>query len=494
MKNKRLARYRQVALEVEKLIRSRAYEPGERIPSVREMCERSGSSITTILNAYIFLERMGLVEARPQSGFFVRTAASSRKTEPRPLAAMESIEDLIVSGFINTIINPDFVQLSELIPSADLLPAKVLLKITSQISLRGDALALQFDDPRGNWDLRRQIARHLSAEGTSILPNEVLVTTGEMESWNVCLRTLGRPGATVLVQPSLYFGMLEVIRSMGMVAKELPCLSDGRLDLTGLGNLLRQETPAACILMPNFSSPKGPLLSDDTKEQLVNLLSERNIPLIEDDVYGELQLTSSRSRTLKEFDKRGLVIFCSSFAKTLSPGFRVAWVAAGQFHDALLRNRFFVSIAAPSLSQRVLAQYLTRGYYVRHLRFMRQQLKKRCRLYRECLLHYFPPGTEVEKPSSGHALWVTPPNVCDTTLLAKLALERKILLIPGTVLSASGSFGNSFRLSFMGPFTPDAEKAIETLGRLVLQCNPSHPQIVTQKCPRTVPGLLNSAR
>src|SRR5581483_1890346 len=131
------------------------------------------------------------------------------------------------------------------------------------------------------------------------------------------------PGDTVAVESPTYYGLVQMLRDLGLKALPIPTDSAQGLDPDALEAALKRNRVAACALIANYNNPTGSLMPDKNKQRVVQVLAARKIPLIEDDIYGDLQHEGLRPRCLKAFDRDGGVLLCSSFSKTLAPGFRV---------------------------------------------------------------------------------------------------------------------------------------------------------------------------
>jgi len=226
----------------------------------------------------------------------------------------------------------------------------------------------------------------------------------------------------------------------------------------------------AVLASPNFSNPLGARMPDETKERLVRMLTRRDIPLIEDDVYGDLAFDGTRPRPAKAFDTEGNVLLCGSISKTLAPGYRVGWVAPGKHRDAVEKLKFAHVVSSPTPTQMAVAEFLAEGGYDRHVRKLRRILAAQSDRYREAIAHHFPEGTRVSRPQGGFVVWVEMREEgngrVNAVSLQLRALDRGIAIAPGTIFSARQRFANCIRISTAHPWSPRIERAIATLGEL----------------------------
>jgi DNA-binding transcriptional MocR family regulator len=207
-------------------------------------------------------------------------------------------------------------------------------------------------------------------------------------------------------------------------------------------------------------------MSDSNKRQLVKLLARHDIPLIEDDTYGDLAFASDRPSVCKSFDEGGRVLLCSSFSKTLAPGARVGWCAPGRYLEQAKVLKFCNTIATTTPPQQAIAQYMASGGYVHQLRRTRKIYAERVALVTASVQRHFPPGTRASRPSGGHVLWVELPQGSDSIALFERAAAMKISFAPGPLFSTSGGYLNCMRLNCAFPCDARLEQAIRVLGQL----------------------------
>jgi DNA-binding transcriptional MocR family regulator len=328
------------------------------------------------------------------------------------------------------------------------------------------AHSARYDPAVGQEELRRQIARRSVSYGCDFSPKELVITCGGMETLNLGLRAVARHGDVIAIESPTYFSILQIIESLGMKAVEIPTHPKTGMDLEALERAIRSHGVRACISMTNCHNPLGFVLDDNYKKELVALLSRHNVPLIEDDVYGDLTFNGIRPKTAKAFDTEGIVLLCSSFSKVLAPGFRVGWIHAGRFQKAVTHLKFINTIASPSLPQLTIAEFIHSGGYDRYLRTLRSTLFNNVQFYSQAILRYFPEGTKVSRPAGGYVLWVELPERVDCVRLYRAALANGISIVPGSVFSASSRFTHHIRMSCGNPWSPSIDQALIALGKL----------------------------
>ena len=227
-----------------------------------------------------------------------------------------------------------------------------------------------------------------------------------------------------------------------------------------------RESVAAVVSVGTFNNPTGSVVPREARQQIVRMLASRNIPLIEDDIYGELYLGQHKPLPYKAFDQSGQVMTCSGFSKTIAPGYRVGWVVADRYMNELKDLKLISSSATPTLTQRVMADFLADGRYDRHLTRLRRACREQLQATRQAVLAGFPTGTRISEPTGGYVLWIQLPRGMDANRLYRDAISENISITPGALFSSTGRFRNFLRLCAGQPFTDEIAQGIARLGEL----------------------------
>jgi DNA-binding transcriptional MocR family regulator len=360
----------------------------------------------------------------------------------------------------------DIVPLGSAFPSPLLFPLQKLTQSMASSMRALDPWSTVTDLAPGNAELRRMIAQRYQQDGAQVGSDDIVVTNGAMEALNLCLQAVTRPGDSVIIESPSFYAALQALERLELNAVEVATHPRDGIDLAALAAVLARGEAKACWLMSSFQNPLGSLMSDAKKKALVDLLARHGVPLIEDDVYGELYFGSKRPALAKAFDTHGLVMHCSSYSKCLAPGFRIGWAAPGRFARAVGRLKLATSLSAPMPSQLALADYLGRGGYERHLRQLRAALAVQQQHMLDAVERHFPPGTRVTRPQGGYFLWVAMPDGVDALALHRSALLHGISIAPGPIFSAQRGFRNCVRLNYGHGWDARFEAAMATLGRL----------------------------
>ena len=467
-------RYIQLAASLESKIANGVYRAGEKLPSVRKLHQQTGLSITTVYQSLIELEKRGVVEARQKSGFYVKPRLTHILPPPtlkrhRPVAKKVSI-NAVAASIVEAMGDRRILQLGGTVVSPDLLPHKELHRIVRTMTHKNltDLMTL-YENPTGNVALRRQLARRSLdlLQETGI--DDIVVTSGCIEAVSLCLQAVARPGDTILVESPTYPWFLQLIEDLNMLALELPTDPSSGVDLDSLEETTRKHVVKAAILVPNFHNPLGFLMPDDKKKFLVSFMQKRNIPIIEDDIHGDLYFSGQRPATLKSFDRSGMVLYCNSFSKTVAPGLRIGWTIPGAFHDRVRQLKINTGIASPGITQHVVAEYLNRGSHERHLRNLRTALKNQVHNMAMLVAHNFPEGTRITAPKGGLMLWIEMNSRVDGLKVFHTAREAGISILPGAMCSTTRRYNHCIRISCGSPVNKKIEAGIQTLADIARQ-------------------------
>jgi len=462
--------YVQIASTFTRQVAKGALRPGDRVPSLRRLSRQHRVSMSTALQAYLWLENHGYIEARPQSGFYVRTPFARLIPEPqfeaKRLVTTALGTDAILSNILAAAQDPANIPFGAGAASPELFPNRRLDLILRRIIRQQPLHSSHYVFPPGAEPLRRQIARRAAESHCSLSPGEITITCGALEAIHLALRAVAHRGTVIAVESPAYFGILGSAASLGMKVVEIPTHPQQGMDLAELDRAVRRHNVKVCITMTNCQNPLGYVLPDSYKKALVELAEKHNLVVIEDEVYGDLVFQGPRPRPLKSFDRKGMVLLCSSVSKTVSPGLRIGWVAAGQFHAEIERLKLLTNVATAALPQLIIAEFLQSGGYDRHLKRLRATLAAQMEAVRQAIAKYFPDGTRISRPAGGYMLWVQLPPEIDALKLYKDALAEHISILPGTIFSATGRFKNCIRINCGHAWSETHDRALLTLSRL----------------------------
>jgi DNA-binding transcriptional MocR family regulator len=468
--------YESLAVKIEEQIRGGILAAGEKLPSIRFMGRQENASPATVVGAYELLRSRGWIEGRERSGFYVASIQAPPLTEAK--AAPEFVkpasldpDDLILS-LRQAMHNPRIFPFGTAAPMPDFFPVKALNRCLAQVIRDEPAILSEYRFPPGAESLRQQLRKRFAGLGVKLAVDDIITTSGAIDAIGLALSTVARPGDIIAVETPTYFGILQLLRSLGYKILEIPLDTESGLTPGRFRQALQKSAGKlrALICVANFSNPLGTLMEDAHKRELVQLAADAGVTIIEDDIYGDLAFDGTRPKPLKAFDAQDTVILCGSFAKTISPALRVGFACSRKFAPAILAQRAARTSGVSALAEEALALYLASGHYERHLRGIRRDYRTLTAQYTNALLANFPKGTRVSQPAGGFVLWVQLPGTTDSRLLQAKALEKNISLAPGPLFSSNHSdYGQYIRINCAIPWSTQSQKAVEKLSNIIAQ-------------------------
>jgi DNA-binding transcriptional MocR family regulator len=464
-------RYEELANFITGLVDSGTLPPGSQIPSLRRVSRQRNVSVATALQAYRLLEDRGVIEARPQSGYYVAKGGAISLKAPGVSAPPGKAATVTVSGLVLQLLeyaaDPRLVPLGCAIPSAELLAAGGLDRFLARTArVKGTEYNI-YTGPKGDPRLRQELARRALRWGQALSPEEIAITCGCTEALMLALKAVARPGDTIAVESPTYFGLLHALEALDLKALELPTDAISGIDLPALDKALKGKSVKACLFSSSFNNPLGCTMSDETKIALLDLLAKHGVPLIEDDIYGDIYFGKDRPKPFMALDRRGNTIYCSSFSKTIAPGYRIGWIATRRYMQRVLDHKFASTLCGPALTQAAFADFLSSGGYDHHLRRIRRAFADNISHMLRAVDRTFPPSTKVSRPAGGFVLWLELRKPVSSRALFDEALHSGICFAPGDVFSASGRYANCLRLSCGHAWDRRLENGVGKLGEIV---------------------------
>ena len=465
-------RYEELASFITALVSDGTLEPGTRVPSLRQISRQRQISISTALQAYRLLEDRSVIEARPQSGYYVtrsngksaRGSATSAAPELSPARIVAGPSDL--SRLLECAANPALVPLGCAIPSAGLLAGAHLDRFLARAARVAGNSHNRYTVPKGELRLRRAIARRALRWGQALSAEDIVISTGCTEALTLALRVVARPGDAIAVESPTHFGVLNALTALDLKPHELPTDRRTGVDLSALAEALEHGIVRACLFSSSFNNPLGFTLANERKVALLQLLATHQVPLIEDDIYGDLHFGRERPTPFAALDQHDNTLYCSSFSKTVAPGYRIGWIATRRYIERVLERKLAFTLTGPGLPQVALAEFLYTGGFDGHLRRLRRTFEFTVGQVVRAIETTFPQGTRVTRPRGGYLLWVELPRALHSRDLLEQALEQGICFVPGENFSASGRYDNCLRLSCGHAWSPLTEQALMKLGEM----------------------------
>ncbi len=472
MKNEyALFRYEEVAAKVTGIIKNLDLSTGDRVPSVRQVSEELQVSMATVFQAYHLLEAKGLIISRPRSGYFVNaTVKNTQVQKPAgkyiPLPSHVTLNSMI-ANMIKNVRGFGVVNFSIVAPVNELLPISRMSKAVRDTLKDPAGDSFQYPLIEGHPRLVKQIVRQTFDWGTGLATDEVLVTNGCIEAINLCLDAVAKPGDIILVESPTPYGILQCLESRNLLALEIITHPDTGLDLDQLARAIQQHQIAACVVTTICNSPIGCSMSRENIIRLVQLLSQHNIPLIEDDALGDLSFSHPRPLPAKAFDKANNVLYCTSFSKTLGSGFRIGWVSGGRYHEQIKRLKYISNFFTNGILQDAIGRFLETGLYNGHVKKMKTALQQNLARYMDSINRHFPDEVKIAAPKGGFSIWLELPAYMDGWELHRRALQEGIGISPGQIFSTSSQYNNYIRINYCPMWNMKIDRYLAKLAALI---------------------------
>ncbi|MBY6354546.1 MULTISPECIES: PLP-dependent aminotransferase family protein [Enterobacter cloacae complex] len=459
--------YRRIAEMLRLTLSSGALQVGDRMISARKLAERECVSLPTALEALRCLEAEGLIVARPRSGYYVHKTRLPPRVEPsRSPSGPVPVTMSAVARSLFSSAEARLIPLGAALPDPAWLPGDALQRALHSAGRRLDAHGQNYSLPPGRGDLRSKIAARAAQWGARFGADDLIITAGATQALRLALRAVCQPRDVVAIEQPAYFGTLLLLEDLGLKALEIPTDPVEGLLLEPLADAIRCHRPAAVLASPTVQNPLGASMPVARKQELVTLLEGAGIPLIEDDVYGDLVGAGQRPPACKAFDQSGNVIYCSSLSKTLAPGWRIGWIAAGRYHTQVLQTRMAGDWAGTPLLEAATSEVLASGDYDRHLRRLKRRIAAGIRAVVARVEASFPPGTRLNVPAAGFLLWVELPQQVNALEVHRRALALGIGVSPGPLFSPGAELTHFLRLNCANEPTPRLLNAVEQIGAL----------------------------
>lgn len=461
--------YQQVINLIRNMQQDGVLSPGDKLPSLRSLAEKLGVSVPTVKQAYIELEYQGLIEARPQSGYYLKSADTGLKVPKKSALAKQPVavsRQELIEQVYSEIHHPRNLGFGIANPIAALPPTKAINRAMRRVVAVAGDKSLHYGPMQGFEPLRRNLAMRYLDFGIQVSPDDIVITNGAQEALNICLQTISKPGDVIAVESPCYFGVLELIESLGMLALEIPLCAETGLCLEDVKKAVSTHNVKACVFSSSIANPMGCVLDETKKSQLVTFLEANDVVLIEDDVYGDLYFNQERGLPAQKYSTKGLVMTCSSFSKTAAPSYRIGWLVSPTYRKKAIRLKRANSCSSSLTNQWVLTEFMRSGEYDRYVKKLRQTLLTNKERMLGMVCRYFDQQVSTVDPKGGTVLWISLPKHLDGNQIFADALERNISIAPGSLFSPSNRYKNCIRVSYGLPWSEELENGIKTLSEI----------------------------
>jgi 2-aminoadipate transaminase len=470
--------YRQLYAQLKTFIESSRIASGGRLPATRDLAGQLGLNRATVSAAYELLEAEGLITGQVGRGSFVVEAAEEKsRVDWRGMLE----PDVVATSPAAPAATP-LASFSSSRPSELLFPLEEFRETCAEVIAGADATSiLQLGSPSGYPALRRYLLDLARGEGLARGSDDILITSGCQQAFDLLQRVLVRKGETVLLEDPVYLGVRNVFERAGARLIGVPVGANG-LDLEALERVIAREHPSLLVVTSNFQNPTGATLPLAARKTLLRITHRAGVIVVENDIYGALAYSGDPVPTLKRLDETGDTILLRSFSKIAFPGLRVGWMIAPRpLIERATEVKQWSDLHTDQLSQAVLLRFAESGRLEQHRQRMLQAGRERLNAVLAACEEYLPADAEFTRPRGGMSLWVRLPEPLDAGELLPRAEREGASYLPGKYFAVSRVETGSLRISFAG-MTPDQIRSgIAILGRIFR----NELERVRAHCPRT---------
>jgi len=406
-------RWRQVRNWIARQIESGEWAAKTKLPSIRILAHMFKSSIATIQRALADLEANAYVHSLPRIGYFVSDTGRIAPVNSIDFSAINIDVNHAVVSMLSQAAFHDTTSLSSAVLHNNLTPDALLNKCLTRLASKADSNLSAVIDPPGFYELRRRIAGLMLDRGVCCGPDDILITSGDGIALELALEAVAPRGAMVAIETPTYYGILQVIERLNMRALPIRTCPQQGIDLDHLEEALAQLPIAAIFLNPTLQNPRGFIMPNHARARLSALAQAANVAIIEDDIFFDLVPVQERPKAIKSYIAADQVIYCCSFSKTVAPGYRVGWCLAGKYRDSILAQMFSRNLSVSSLAQKVLSEFVGRGYMAEHCHKLQGYLAAITKAVATVIENDFPQGTRYIAPRAGFIHWLELPDNTD---------------------------------------------------------------------------------
>ncbi|MBR9883346.1 MAG: PLP-dependent aminotransferase family protein [Oceanospirillales bacterium] len=433
-------RYKQMADQIIADIESGRLPGNSRLPSLRKSARLYSVSMTTAINCYHYLEELGWLIAKPQSGFYVSQPAVPARPPglPRFESRITTPHMPSTAGGMNGPLG-----ISQLGPS--LLPTAALNRSVKRALRHSSEYLERYPDPQGEAALRQALASHFAGYGFPFAASELVIGNGCIDAVRVALELTTQPGDAVAISSPCFNGLLELLALLDRRVVEIPSTAEG-IDLEQLEHHLSRRHVKAGLFSTTHMNPQGISMTPRQKQKLADLAETYATPIIEDDIYMELGHGNITPLPAKYWDRSGYILWCGSVSKTLSAGLRIGWCLPGRYLERYRQHRSVGHFGLNALSQAALADFIGTGQYHAHLQKVRALLKRQISAYQSFLQNALADNIALSHPSGGLVLWLQSPGL-NCTELNRRAREIGLGIRPGCEFTTLSLYQDCLRIN-----------------------------------------------
>jgi len=362
--------------------------------------------------------------------------------------------DLLKSSEIRELLKlanqPDIISFAGGMPAPELFPVEKVKAAADAVLDESGRVALQYTSTDGWPRLREQIAeRMLAKNNIKTDPADILVTSGSQQGLDYSARVFINPGDVIILESPSYLGAVNAFKACQPTFVEIPTDEDGMIMEELEKVLATTENVKMIYVIPDFQNPTGRTWPLERRKAFMEIINKYEVPVVEDNPYGELRYEGEYLPALKSMDTKGLVIYLGTFSKILAPGYRLGWVCAEP--EILHKYNCMAQAAAlqaSTIGMMEVSKFIDMFDLDEHVDKIRECYAHRCKLMIDTMAATFPEGVTFTRPKGGLFTWVILPEYINTKEMAPQALALKVAYVPGGSFFPNGGHENCIRLNY----------------------------------------------
>jgi 2-aminoadipate transaminase len=369
-------------------------------------------------------------------------------------SSVNSLRSSEIRDLMSLATKPGIISFAGGMPDNDLFPVEIIDEIYNNLTLAEKQVAMQYGPTSGLPTLLESLTNYLGKKGLPVNDNKLVITTGSLQAINILAKAFIDPGDNILVENPCFIGAISAFKSYQAELNTVPLTPNG-ISIEHLKKSLsiNGRKPKFLYITPNFHNPAGTLYTSDVKKEIIEMFSDIDIPIIEDDCYSALSFydeDKAHLKTLKEYNPAGTdICYLSSFSKILGPGLRLGWMLVPDHiykKCELIKQSF--DACSPSFTQVIADKFLRTGAVYNYVDSVKPEYKKRALAMLDAMDKYFPSYTTWTKPRGGFYIWVQLPEKADATEILKRAIEKGAVFVTGKTFDPAGLKNNAMRISY----------------------------------------------
>lgn len=363
---------------------------------------------------------------------------------------MEQLTNSDIGDLLKLIARPDIISFAGGLPAAELFPVDQLRQACDAVMKEMGKVACQYSSTEGFPALREKIAERMKAKNNiETDADHILVTSGSQQGLDFSARIFLNPGDVVLLESPSYLGAVNAFKACEPRFIEVPTDDDGMITEELEKILATTENVKMIYVIPDFQNPTGKTWSLERRHKFMDIINKYEIPVIEDNPYGELRFEGTNMPSLKSLDTKDLVVFLGTCSKILAPGLRIGWICASK--ENLVKYNFIkqgADLQSSTIDQLIADRFLDMYDLDEHVEKIKDVYRKRRDVMLKTMEETFPKEVKFTHPEGGLFTWCVLPEYMDAKVLAKQCLEKKVAYVPGGSFFPNGGKENHFRLNY----------------------------------------------